>query len=437
MPIAPPKHGWCRRNVATLLALPPLLAAGLLAAPVGAEAPVTKELLPQPHRPTALAVDSLGRLYVAGQDNWFARLGPDGTYTLLGQGQAIVASPEPLDATAARWDSLRGMAARADGGVLLAESGQPAILQLSSQDQVSLFAGLVGLQAEGADPTVALGTPLSAFGLAIGPGGMVYLSTPTRIGRIDGLGRLSWVVSGAAPGFSEDGTPAVDGWLDWAVSMVTDRAGNLYIAEMASHRVRKIDGSGVLGTVAGSGPVPVWDPEEGAMRVAEGGYAGDGGPATQARLNSPSSLALDAAGTLFIADQDNGRVRKVDSRGIISTVLEGLGYPVVMSLALDAEGSLYVAVNPRLRPDDSKLWKLPGVAAPGLLAGGLFPSTVLGDVTGEGRVSIEDVVALLRILLGQGSWTPAQRWRADLNGDSQVAIADAVALLRLVAGIGG
>ena len=94
------------------------------------------------------------------------------------------------------------------------------------------------------------------------------------------------------------------------VSVALDGAGNLFIADRYNHRIRKVDSAGVISTVAGSG-------EAG---VLGGGFSGDGGPATAARLSSPSGVALDGAGNLFIADKGNHRIRKVDAAGTISTI---------------------------------------------------------------------------------------------------------------------
>jgi hypothetical protein len=88
--------------------------------------------------------------------------------------------------------------------------------------------------------------------------------------------------------------------------VAVDSAGNLYIAEGTSNRVRKVNTSGTITTVAG-----------GALLV---GFSGDGGPAVGAGLFLPGGLAVDTAGNIFIADVANNRIRKVNTAGIISTV---------------------------------------------------------------------------------------------------------------------
>ena len=106
-------------------------------------------------------------------------------------------------------------------------------------------------------------------------------------------------------GFGGDGGPATAALLAGPVDVALDGAGNLFIADGPNHRVRRVDAAtGVITTVAGTG---------------EGGFGGDGGPATAAQLGFPSDVALDGAGNLFIAS--GGRVRRVDAAtGIITTV---------------------------------------------------------------------------------------------------------------------
>jgi DNA-binding beta-propeller fold protein YncE len=134
-----------------------------------------------------------------------------------------------------------------------------------------------------------------------------------------------------------------------------DRAGDLYLVEFAGHRVRKLDGKGVLHTVAGTG---------------EKGYAGDDGPAAKAKFNSMHSLAVAANGDIYLADTWNNRVRKIDARSGKIATLAGTGekgfggdggpatkarFGGIYCLALDAKGEkIYLADldNRRIRVVD-------------------------------------------------------------------------------------
>src|SRR5882762_5468414 len=139
-----------------------------------------------------------------------------------------------------------------------------------------------------------------------------------------------------------DGGKAVNAQLSDAQCLAIDRLGNLYIADADNHRVRKVNPTGIIQTVAGLG-FP--------------GFSGDGGPAVEARLNAPYGLATDLAGNLYVADLGNNRLRKVSPDGVISTVA-GTGQPASggdggkasaaqlngpRNVVVDGNGNLYIS----------------------------------------------------------------------------------------------
>jgi hypothetical protein len=103
-------------------------------------------------------------------------------------------------------------------------------------------------------------------------------------------------------GYSGDGGPATSASLNFPVGVEADSAGNLYIADTENHRIRKVDTSGTITTMAGSGGVDIF---------GDGGFSGDGGPATSAKLAQPYHIAFDPAGDLYFTDSHNYRVRKL------------------------------------------------------------------------------------------------------------------------------
>ena len=105
-------------------------------------------------------------------------------------------------------------------------------------------------------------------------------------------------------GYSGDGGPAVDAQLSFPLGLAFDAQGNLYIADHGNDVIRKVDTNGIITTVAGTG-----------VR----GFSGDGGPATKAKLDKPLGVVFDAAGNMYIADEENERIRKVDTSGIMTT----------------------------------------------------------------------------------------------------------------------
>ena len=175
-----------------------------------------------------------------------------------------------------------------------------------------------------------------------------------RIRKVDSTGVITTIAGTGDFGFGGDGGQAVSAQLNYPNDVVVDGAGNLYIADASNHRIRKVDSSGIITTVAGTG---------------EKGFGGDGGQAVLARLNTSSGVVLDGAGNLYIADRHNSRIRKVDSSGVITTIagtgeigFDGDGGPAVSALlnsptgvAADVAGNVYIAdaSNDRIRKVDS------------------------------------------------------------------------------------
>ena len=220
------------------------------------------------------------------------------------------------------------------------------------------------------EPTEVPPTPfpapsdLSLGGIALGPDGQLYGSSclAARVYRLVGDHELDVVIgsggSGFDTGFVGDGGPATEAQVSCPAGVTFDAAGDLLLADHSNNRVRRVDSNGVIETIAGSG-------EAGSNR---GMYGGDGGPATSGFLQEPTSIAVDAMGNLFISDRDNNRVRKVDTSGIITTLagdgtdaFGGDGGPASKAkmddpagIAVAADGTVYVADsnNRRVRKID-------------------------------------------------------------------------------------
>ena len=184
------------------------------------------------------------------------------------------------------------------------------------------------VSASGIIGTVA-GTGIAGFGGDSGPAKSAKINLPTgivvdstknilfsdsannRIRKISSVGTITTIVGTGLAGFSGDGGLATAAMISQPYGLALDSSGNLFFADLGNQRIRKIDTSGIITTVAGTG-------------VA--GFNGDGGPATSAQLNNALAVIAGAAGDLYIADTENLRVRKVDAAGMISTVAgSGLG----------------------------------------------------------------------------------------------------------------
>jgi len=165
-----------------------------------------------------------------------------------------------------------------------------------------------------------------------------------RLLYVDSRGKINRIAGSTSFGFSGDGGPAVNALLYDPAGIAIDHNGNLYIADMSNHRVRKIDTAGIINTVAGS---------------ENAGFGGDGGPATQASLYKPMDVTVDPLGRIFISDYGNNRIRMVDLDGTIQTVcgtgayqFNGNRIPAVdanvfrpIGLDADDQGNIYIAVS--------------------------------------------------------------------------------------------
>jgi len=131
--------------------------------------------------------------------------------------------------------------------------------------------------------------------------------------------------------------PATEAYLFGPAGLIADRDGNLFVADFVGERIRKIDRRGVITTIAGTGRADMPAPN----------LSGDGGPATAATLSRPVGLASDKAGILYVGDSGNHRVRRIDARGVITSLdLPSWSKANVWSphgLAFDMAGNLYVA----------------------------------------------------------------------------------------------
>jgi sugar lactone lactonase YvrE len=205
--------------------------------------------------------------------------------------------------------------------------------------------GTAGYSGDGGAATVA--QLVTAYGVAVDHSGNVYFSDngyPSRVRKINAAGIITPFAGLTSPGFSGDGGAATLAAIANPHGICLDRVGNLYIAD-SNARIRKVDTFGIITTFAGIG--------------GTGGFSGDGGPATAARLNHPWNLAADTSGNIYIADNINHRIRKVDPAGIITTVagtgttgFSGDGGPATDALiaasggiATDRSGNLFIADN--------------------------------------------------------------------------------------------
>jgi sugar lactone lactonase YvrE len=261
--------------------------------------------------PDGVAIDSLGRIYIADSLNHrIRRIGTGGNIsTFAGTGIAgYTGNGGP--ANNARLNSPEGVFVDANDNVYIADTDNNRVRRVDAGTGIiTLVAGNGGSSYSGDGGPANVASLRKPQGVCVDGAGNVYIADTDnqRIRYIDNAtGIITTIVGTGSGGSSGDGGPATAARVNKPEDVFLDAAGDLYIADRVNSRVRRVDGAGIITTVVGTGV---------------GGYSGDGGPATDAQINQPSALAITASGFLFIADKNNHRIRRVDlATGIIETV---------------------------------------------------------------------------------------------------------------------
>ena len=238
--------------------------------------------------PTSVAIDSAGNVFIADSGNGVVRkVNADGAITTLARPGFGLSS-----------DTFAGLALD-NAGNLYVSDGVFDVYKVDSLGNVTLFAGTlfgIGFNGDGIPATQAeLNFP---SGLAVDRQGNVYISEwfGARIRKVDTNGIISTFAGNGVSGFNGDEIPATEANLFEPTDIALDEAGNLYISDWTNFRIRQIDTSGMIHTVAGTGA---------------GIFNGDNLPAKQTDI-APTSVAISPAGVIHILDQESFRVRKIE-----------------------------------------------------------------------------------------------------------------------------
>lgn len=259
--------------------------------------------------PRGIFVNGTGDIYIADRNNHRVReiVGAN-ISTIAGDGVARFAG-DGGPAAAGSLNAPNGVAVDSAGNVFISDRENSRIRRVDSAiGAITTFAGNGGgaFGGDGGAPTAA--SLNFSEGVAVDSTGAIYIadSSNHRIRKVAG-GTISTIAGTGASGFSGDGGLASGAQLSDPHGLAVDVSGNLFIADEGNQRVRRVDAAtGIITTVAGNGTP---------------GFNGDGGAATNAQLDEPKAVALDGAGTLYICEKGNDRIRKVDVNGVISTVV--------------------------------------------------------------------------------------------------------------------
>ena len=288
--------------------------------------------------PGGVAADSAGAVYIA--DTWGDRIRKvsNGAITTVAGNGTSGFSGDNGPASSAQLYHPGAVAFDAAGNMYIADSGNNRIREVSNGAITTVAGGGTAGYGDGVAATAAqLNNPA---GVAFEAGALYIVDYGTNRIREVYNGAITTVAGGGTAGLW-DGIPATSAELSDPSGVAFDAAGNMYIADSGSGRIRKVS-NGAITTVAGS--------------MNSAGFGGDGGPAVSAQLLTPKGVAFDAAGNMYIADSGNNRVRKVTS-GVITTIAGngtagssgdgGLATGGTLNqpsgIALDSAGNVYVA----------------------------------------------------------------------------------------------
>ncbi len=356
--------------------------------------------------PSSVAVDRAGNVFVAHNWNYIFKVSPEGSIAVVaGNGSwAYTALPYAVSgssgdrgpATSAQLTWPTGVAVDGAGNLLFTDHGR--VRKVSPVGNITTVAGdgTLGFSGDGG-PATSARIPVGPFSVAVDDPGNLFIAdtyvgtdssqSGNRVRKVSATGIITTVAGNGTGGSSGDDGPATGAQLSGPAGLVVDGAGNLFIADSNSNRVRKVSPDGIITTVAGNG--------------TGGGFSGDGGPATSAQVSRPLGLAVDGAGNLFIGSSFGGwefgfgygLVRKVSTNGLVTTVagngrggFSGDGVPaasaelsVPVGLATDPADNLFIADvhNDRIRKvsADGIITTVAGNGTPGFSGDGGFATS--------------------------------------------------------------
>jgi NHL repeat-containing protein len=308
----------------------------------------------------------------------------------------------------------RRLALDCHGNLFVSESANHRVLKIGAGGIPTVVAGIGpfgrhygGFGGDGGPATrAALSSP---EGIAVDAAGNLFIADfyNHRVRKVEPTGRITTVAGTGKQGFSGDGGPATQAMLGGVLALAVDNAGNLFIPDGFADCVRRVARDGTISTVAGGPPrkegeaafrfpaglaidrggnLYVADQNQHRIRkvssdgkittvagTGQAGFSGDGGPAVKAQLRTPTAVAVDQAGNLFIADSGNGRVRKLAPDGSIQTIAGGGAIPpddgatattvriVPLDVVVDRAGNLVITDL-----GSRSVMKICQVAAPGI-----------------------------------------------------------------------
>ena len=341
---------------------------------------------------SGVAIDTSANVFLM-VGNSLVRVAPSGGTTILAALSNV--SGDGLQATSAQLLGVNGIAVDDSGAFFIGDQG---LKKISPNGIITSVPGTVSRR------------PTGTQSIAVDVIGNVVFGSGTAVSKLLPNGTITTIAGNGQQDFAGDGGLAVSAAFRQTDSVTVASDGSIFVSDVQTNRVRKISQTGIITTVAGSGPA-----------LNGGGFSGDNGLGTNALLNAPLGIAVDSAGNLFIADYRNNRVRKVSTTGVITTVagngvpgLSGDGGRAVdaqlsgpAGLAIDSSNNIFISDcgNNRIRKvsSDGTITTIAGTligysgdGGPAATAQLDCPRAITIDGTGNIYVVDNEAVRLLR-----------------------------------------
>ena len=297
--------------------------------------------------PYGVAVDAVGNVYFADRaNNRVRKISISGIITTIGGNGIGGFNGDNIPATDASLNDPNGVAVDAGGNVYVTDRINNRVRKISIGGTITTVAGNGTTVFNGDSIAATAASIISPRGVAVDAIGNIYIADQgyNRIRKVNPSGIIYTIAGTGVSGFSGDNGPATNAKLAGPYSIAIDGMGNVFVADVDNERIRRISPTGIIKTVAGTGTAS---------------YNGDNIPATAAHLFEPVGVAVGSDGDLFIADAWNNRIRKVTPSGVITTVagtgIAGFsgdgGSPLlaqfknIYGIALSSNGDIIVSDN--------------------------------------------------------------------------------------------
>ena len=340
--------------------------------------------------PLGVCVSSSGDIFINDQGNKRIRkISAAGLISTYAGNGASGNSGDGSPATQASFTIPIRCAVDANSNLFIVDQGAHVIRKVDTSGTITRFAGN-GSQGFSGDSGPALAASMNnPTALAFDPSGNLYVTDQLnqRIRMIDTTGKITTVAGNGNIGFSGDGSTATTASLNYPGGIVTDSSGSLYIVDTVNNRIRKVSG-GTITTIAGTGSL---------------GFAGDNGPALQAQFSNPFAVTIDQSGSLYVGDVGNNRVRKITNAAVT-------GAPTITAAGVTNAASFQSGLSPGaiITIFGTNLGASPGqiVIAPGapwpngiggttvLMNGFIVPAYRVLNLSGQEQLSVQAPFAL-------------------------------------------